>query len=62
MSKYYSIIERKTGLAVVRKRMHAAQPAIKMIDVSRSRRREYHPKTPMVIWLAFVVLLTKLKL
>jgi hypothetical protein len=46
----------------VRKRMHAAKPAIKMIDVSRSRRREYHPKTPMVIWLAFVVLLTKLKL
>ena len=49
MSKYCNIIERKTGLAVLRKRMHAAHPAIKMIDVSRSRRREYQPKTPMVI-------------
>jgi len=60
--RYWSIMERKTGLAEPRRRMHAVQPAIKIIEVIKSRRREYHPKTPMVTWLAHVVLLTNLKL
>lgn len=49
-------------MAVVLKRMTAEHDAIKISAVSMSRRREYHPKTPMVTWFAFVVLFTRAKL
>ena len=49
VSKYYSIIERKIGFEVLLRSMQAEQPEIRISDVSKSKRSEYHPKHPIVI-------------
>lgn len=49
VSKYCNIMERRTGSAVPRNKMHEAQPATRTMEISMSRRKEYHPKTPVVI-------------
>ena len=48
VSKYYSIIDSRIGLAVPLNTMQAEQPEIRIRDVRRSNRSEYQPKHPIV--------------